>query len=87
MSKRNASSYAIVGAFLFLFFLITVSHDYFCHDELHTVCGPLHSAFMSLEPATAEDILTLPSCRAFLAGRYDHILRPDFIRNIFHPPD
>jgi hypothetical protein len=87
MNKRNAFSYAILGAFLLLFFLNTVSHDYFCRDELHTVCGPLHSILMTSEPSAAENILGLPPSLPLLVWNHDHILRPDFIRNIFHPPD
>jgi len=87
MTKGKAFNYAILGAFLLLFFLNTVSHDYFCHDELHTVCGPLHSILTSPEPSGAENILGLPPSLPLLACNYSHVVRPDFIKNIFHPPD
>lgn len=87
MHKRRLFEYGILGLFLLLFFLNTVSHDYFCHEELHSVCGPLHSFFISSEPAAAENILGLPPALSLLTWNHDHILRPDFIKNIFHPPD
>jgi len=87
MNKRRAIDYGILGLFLLLFFLNTVSHDYFCREELHTVCGPLHSIFSSPMPAVAANISFLPPSLPLFTWNHDHILRPDFIKNIFHPPD
>lgn len=87
MNRRRPFNYGILGLFLVLFFLNTVSHDYFCREELHTVCGPLHAFLKSSEPSAAENILGLPPSLPLLTWNHDHILRPDFIKNIFHPPD
>jgi len=87
MNKNRFFHYRILGLLLFLFFLNTVSHDFFCHQELHTVCGPLHSIFKSPESSGAENILLLPSSLPLSVWNRGHILGPDFIKNIFHPPD
>jgi hypothetical protein len=87
MKKRGNFASGFLGVFLLLFFLITVSHDCFCHEELHSVCGPLHSFFQNSAPDWAESISFLPPSLPLLTWNQDHILRPDFIKNIFHPPD
>ncbi len=87
MNKGGKIGFGIIGLFLLLFFLNTVSHDYFCHEELHTVCGPLHSIFMPSPAAAAEGVSVLSRCLPLLTFPQDQVLRPDFIRNIFHPPD
>jgi hypothetical protein len=87
VNKRRAFDYGILGLFLLLFFLTTVSHDYFCHEELHTVCGPLHSIFIPSQAATWGSVISLPPSLAFLTWSQDQALRPEFIKNIFHPPD
>jgi hypothetical protein len=87
MSRSRSFHYGVLGLFLLLFFLNTVSHDYLCHDKLHTVCGPLHSIFKSPEPYIAANIFFLPRSLPFIQWNHGHIFRPDFIKNIFHPPD
>lgn len=87
MNRRRFFNCGILGLFVLLFFLIVVSHDFFCHEEFHSVCGPLHSVFESSEPSTAENIPRLPPSLPLLIWGQDRILRADFIKNIFHPPD
>ena len=87
MKRRKDFGFGFLGLFLLLFFLNTVSHDIFCHEELHTVCGPLHTCFISSETAAAGTVSFLPPALSQLAWKQDHITRPDFIKNIFLPPD
>jgi hypothetical protein len=87
MKKRKACGSGMIGLFVLVFILTAVSHDYFCHDELHTVCGPLHTFFAGSETPATENILGLPPSLPLLTWNQDQILRPEFVKNIFHPPD
>jgi len=87
MSKRRMGLHAgIIGLFVVLFFLNTAGHDYTCHEELDGICNPLHFSSSALDVDAGNIVYLLPST-FLLSWNNDEISLPDFIKNIFHPPD
>jgi len=68
---------------------VLVFHDYICHDhgcDLHEICGPLHSAFVSAEPFAAEEGLGALPPRALSPFTDGESVLAGFSEDIFHPP-
>jgi len=90
MRRRNglpASAVPILGFVLVLFCLNTISHDFFCHEELQGVCNPLHFSSTVTEPVSAAAMSPSPRVITSLSGSREQAVIPGFIKNIFHPPD
>jgi hypothetical protein len=76
--------------FIFLilvFLLVTVTHDFFCHDELHDVCAPLHCAPVVADPALTVTISLGPDLWTILVPAPGPTIVPGFLSDIYHPPD
>lgn len=82
-----ASAVPILGFVLVLFCLNTISHDFFCHEELQGVCNPLHWSSTVTEPVSAAAMSPSPRVIANLSRSREQAVIPGFIKNIFHPPD
>jgi len=90
MRRRNglpASSVLILGLVLVLFCLSTISHDFFCHEELQGVCNPLHFSSTVTEPVSVAAVSPFPKLITSLSWSQEQDVIPGFIKNIFHPPD
>jgi len=90
MRRRNglpASAVPILGFVLVLFCLNTISHDFFCHEELQGVCNPLHWSLTVTEPVSAAAVSPFPRLITSLPWSQEQDVIPGFIKNIFHPPD
>jgi len=90
MHRRNglpASAVPILSFVLVLFCLNTISHDFFCHEELQIVCNPLHWSLTGTEPVSAAAVSPIPRLITSLSWSGGLAVIPGFIKNIFHPPD
>lgn len=90
MHRRNglpASAVPILGFVLVLFCLSTISHDFFCHEELQGVCNPLHWSLTVTEPVPAAVPSSTPRVITRLSWSQEQDVIPGFNKNIFHPPD
>ena len=69
---------------------VLIFHDYVCHEhgcDLHEICGPLHSAFVSAEPFAAGEALGALPPRALNPLAEGESVLAGFRESIFHPPD
>jgi hypothetical protein len=69
---------------------VLVFHDYICRDhgcDLHEICGPLHTAFVSAGPFAAEESLGALPQRALCPLAEGESVLAGFRESIFHPPD
>jgi len=90
MRRRNgfsASAVPILGSVLVLFCLNTISHDFFCHEELHGVCNPLHWSSTVTESVSASAVPQTPRMITNLSRPLEQAVIPGFIKNIFRPPN
>jgi len=90
MRRRNglpASSVLILGFVLVLFCLSTISHDFFCHEELQGVCNPLHWSSPVTEAVPAAAVPPSSGVITSLSWSQEMAVIPGFVKNIFHPPN
>ncbi len=76
----------VIVLFLFVFLANSLSHDFFCHDELHTVCAPLHLTFIDLGSTPAQAVPPPSQMILSICLPEDKDIIPGFIGNVFHPP-
>ncbi len=90
MSVTERGEFAAKGLLalvLVLFALNTISHDFFCHEELEGVCNPLHWSAAGSAPVLLATAPTALSRVAGLSPAGDANVIPGFISDIYHPPD
>jgi len=90
MIKRVRESKAAMLAFWIPFCLFafnTLAHEATCHDEMAGVCHSLHGTWTDAVVLQPVHSLELRPLGAWLTCERDPIAVPDFIKNIFHPPD
>lgn len=83
----STSAAPILGFVLVLFCLNTISHDFFCHEDLQGVCNPLHWSSTVTEPVSAAAMPPSPRVITNLSRLREQAVIPGFIKNIFHPPN
>jgi len=69
---------------------VLIFHDYICHEhggDLHEICGPLHTSFVSAEPFAAAGGLGALAPRALNPLAEGESVLAGFRESIFHPPD
>jgi len=70
-----------------LFAFNTLAHEATCHEEIAGVCHSLHGTWIDaalFQPVYRHEMKPFG---AWLTWNHDPVLIPDFIKNIFHPPD
>lgn len=69
-----------------LFAFNTLVHEATCHEEMAGVCHSLHGTWIgaALQPINSLELRPIGS---WLALKRETVPVPDFIKNIFHPPD
>jgi hypothetical protein len=90
MSVKERGEFAAKGLLavvLVVFSLNTISHDFFCHEELEGVCNPLHWSAVGRVPVLLAAIPAVPSPIAGLSPSGEQDVIPGFISDIYHPPD
>jgi hypothetical protein len=90
MSVTERGEFAAKGLLalvLVLFCLNTISHDFFCHEELQGVCNPLHWSAAGAATVLLSAVPVAPSRFSSLSAAGEQDITPGFISDIFHPPD
>jgi hypothetical protein len=64
---------------------IIILHDCHCHDSWGGLCTPLHH--LSNISAGGNEINFNPEFGLFLRFITNQIVLPEFVKNIFHPPN
>jgi len=72
---------------LFFFAFTTLAHEATCHEEPAGLCQALHRPWTDAACLQPDSVLELRPFGAWLTWNHDPVLLPDFIKNIFHPPD
>lgn len=85
--RREFMAKGLLALVLVLFALNTISHDFFCHEELEGVCNPLHWSAAGIAPILLATIPAAPSRIAGLSPAGEQDVIPGFISDIYHPPD
>jgi hypothetical protein len=86
LRRERAILIALGLLFLITFTANALSHDYFCHDELHTICSPLHLSFLNMSPSPAQFALPAALMIGNLCLPDDQDIIAGFTGNVFHPP-
>jgi hypothetical protein len=90
MSVTERGKFAAKGLLalvLVLFCLNTISHDFFCHEELQGLCNPLHWSAAGTTPVLLAAVPAAPSRFVNLSPADEQDVIPGFISDIYHPPD
>jgi hypothetical protein len=84
---RRSKGIPVLFFIVFLLTATSLSHDFFCHDEIHTVCSPLHVSFLIIGPSPAQAVIpALEAARILWLPQEEDIIS-GFAGDIYHPPD
>ena len=83
---KNRARWIVLWA-LFLFAFTTLTHEATCREEPAGLCQALHRVWSDPACSQPDSTLTLRPFGACLIWNQGPVVLPDFIKNIFHPPD